>query len=99
MTSAGARVISSPNDLRRALVEQFTRPVDFIAQIEAAYAAGCRRFVEVGPGNVLARLATRILGGRPAVAVSLDDKRMSGLNALESALASARFRAASTDSW
>lgn len=87
MTSAGAKVISSADDLRRALVEQFTRPVDFIAQIEAAYASGCRRFVEIGPGKVLSRLATRILAGRPAVAVSLDDKKMAGLDAIESALA------------
>jgi len=87
LSSVGARVISDPDELRVALTTQLTLPVNFISQIETAYAAGCRRFVEVGAGSILTRLATRILAGRPAVVVSLDDKKSQGLESIESALA------------
>lgn len=90
LTSSGARFLSDPDDLRQALVDQFIVPVDFIAQIETAYAAGCRRFVEIGPGNLLTRLATRILRGRPAVVAALNDRKMPGIAAIESALAMLR---------
>ena len=90
LTSSGARFLSEPDDLRRALVDQFTLPVDFIAQIEAAWAAGCRRFVEIGPGNLLSRLTSRILQGRPAVIAPLNDRKLSGIDAIEAALAMLR---------
>lgn len=90
LTSSGAKFIAEPHELRRALVDQFTLPVDFIAQIEAAWAAGCRRFVEIGPGNLLSRLALRILQGRPAVVVSLNEKKLPAIDAIEFALAALR---------
>ena len=49
--------------------------------IEAMYASGVTRFVEVGPGRVLTKLVERCLGDRPYLAVNLDDKKSSGLRA------------------
>jgi acyl transferase domain-containing protein/NAD(P)H-dependent flavin oxidoreductase YrpB (nitropropane dioxygenase family)/NAD(P)-dependent dehydrogenase (short-subunit alcohol dehydrogenase family) len=46
--------------------------VEFVAQIEAMYAAGTRVFVEVGPKSVLSGLIARILEQREHLAISLD---------------------------
>ncbi len=54
------------------LVEHTTRPVRFVEEIEALYAAGARIFVEVGPRNVLCGLADQILGDRPHLTVATD---------------------------
>lgn len=87
LSSVGAVERTDADELRRGLVAQFTQPVDWVRQIERAYAAGFRRFVEVGPGNVLTRLTGKILRGREFVAVSLDDRKRPGRPALDKALA------------
>jgi acyl transferase domain-containing protein/NAD(P)-dependent dehydrogenase (short-subunit alcohol dehydrogenase family) len=89
LSSVGARYFSSPEEIAQSLVEQLTRPVDFIGQIERAYADGFRRFVEVGPGTVLANLTASILG-RNVIAVSLDHKKSPGVPAVEKALLALR---------
>ena len=54
------------------LANQLARPVEFVAEIEAMYAAGVTSFIEVGPGNRLTGLVQAILGERPHLAVALD---------------------------
>jgi len=76
-----------PDAVRARLAEQIARPVRFVDEIEAMYAAGARVFVEVGPGGVLTRLVGRVLDGRPHVAVATDDGRTHGLVRLQLALA------------
>ncbi|MCG6894549.1 MAG: acyltransferase domain-containing protein, partial [Desulfobacteraceae bacterium] len=61
-----------PSEAKRILAEQIRHPLDFVGMVEALYAAGCRTFVEVGPGSVLSGLVRRILEGRPSVAAALD---------------------------
>ena len=79
---------AGPSDAVRAIVaEQLARPVEFVSTIEAMYAAGARYFVEVGAGSVLGGLATACLAGRPHLAVSLDRRGVSGLDAFWSGLA------------
>jgi acyl transferase domain-containing protein/NAD(P)H-dependent flavin oxidoreductase YrpB (nitropropane dioxygenase family)/NAD(P)-dependent dehydrogenase (short-subunit alcohol dehydrogenase family) len=46
-----------PREMRHILIDQLTQPVRFRDQVSAMYAAGARTFVEVGPGQVLSRLA------------------------------------------
>lgn len=47
-------------EVRSALTRQLISPVRWVAIMTAAKELGCRRFVEAGPGNVLAGLARRI---------------------------------------
>jgi len=64
-----------PSDTRQArelLANQLARPVEFVAEIEAMYAAGVRTFVEVGPGARLTGLISAILGDREHAAMALD---------------------------
>ena len=75
-----------PLAIRELLAEHLVRPVRFVDEIEALYAAGARLFVEVGPRNVLTRLASQILGERPQVAIAVDLPRRCGLTQLQHAL-------------
>ncbi len=46
------------------LKRQIDHPVHFISQIQSAYASGIRRFVEVGPNNILTHLIEQIHQGK-----------------------------------
>jgi malonyl CoA-acyl carrier protein transacylase len=52
-------------DVRAELAGALTRPVRWRETVIALHEAGGRRFVEVGPGKVLARLGKRILPDHP----------------------------------
>jgi malonyl CoA-acyl carrier protein transacylase len=52
-------------DVRAELADALTRPVRWRETVLALHEAGARRFVEVGPGKVLARLGKRILRDCP----------------------------------
>jgi [acyl-carrier-protein] S-malonyltransferase len=52
-------------DVRAELAAVLTRPVRWRETVLAMHEAGARRFVEVGPGKVLARLGKRILKDCP----------------------------------
>lgn len=54
-----------------ALEAQAMGTIDFPRVIRAAYDAGVRTFIEVGPGNSCSRMIGRILDGRPHLAKSL----------------------------
>ena len=54
------RPITEPDAIRAELVDQVTAPVRWIASVEYMSAAGVTRFVEIGPGTVLAGLVRRI---------------------------------------
>jgi [acyl-carrier-protein] S-malonyltransferase len=50
-------------DIREELAQALTRPVRWRETFTALHAAGNERFIEVGPGRVLAKLARRIVRG------------------------------------
>jgi acyl transferase domain-containing protein/NAD(P)H-dependent flavin oxidoreductase YrpB (nitropropane dioxygenase family)/NAD(P)-dependent dehydrogenase (short-subunit alcohol dehydrogenase family)/acyl carrier protein len=68
-----------PAAIASRLVEHLVRPVEFMREIEAMYAAGARIFVEVGPRGILTSLVDQILGDRPRLAVASDQSGRSGL--------------------
>jgi [acyl-carrier-protein] S-malonyltransferase len=60
---------TDPEELRRLLVRQVVSPVRWSRCVQALAAAGADTFVEAGPGDVLTRLAKRIVPQARAVAV------------------------------
>ncbi len=76
---------SDVDTIQQVMAEHLVRPVEFVAQVEAMYEDGARVFVELGPKSIQSRLVSRILDGRPHVAVSLD--RTPGLEGLLGLLA------------
>jgi len=52
--------VTTAADVRDCLTRQLISPVRWVATVESAKQLGCKRFFEVGPGNVLAGLARRI---------------------------------------
>ncbi len=58
--------------------KQVGSQVDFISQIESAYQAGIRRFVEIGPRSVLSGLVDDILQGKAFQAIYLDRRSRTG---------------------
>lgn len=77
---------SETAQLKTSMAEHLVKPVEFVAQVEAMYAAGARVFIEVGPKAVLSRLVGRILDGRAHQAIALDE-RGAGITSLLTALA------------
>ena len=57
---------------RELLAGQLSRPVEFIAQVEAMYRMEARTFLEVGPGARLTGLVRSILDGREHHAIAVD---------------------------
>ncbi|WP_328455689.1 SDR family NAD(P)-dependent oxidoreductase [Amycolatopsis sp. NBC_00438] len=76
-----------PDDVRGELAAQIGSPVRFVEQIEAMYAAGARVFVEAGPGAVLAKQITAILGDRPHRTIGFEQRGRRGVPGFLSALA------------
>ncbi|MCB1690302.1 MAG: acyltransferase domain-containing protein, partial [Halioglobus sp.] len=72
----------------RSLLEaQLTSPVRFQEQVENLYDDGFRVFIEVGPGNVLSRLVTQIVGDKPHAAISTNMEAHNDVTAFQCALA------------
>ncbi|TFI21108.1 type I polyketide synthase [Streptomyces sp. 4R-3d] len=78
---------ADPAGVRAGLAAQIGSPVRFAEQIESMYAAGARVFAEVGPGRVLSRLVSTVLGDRPHHTIPLDGGRPGGLGGFLTALA------------
>ena len=70
--SRGAVYPTEPQAMRELLDAHLLSTVEFVTEIEAMYAAGCRMFIELGPKGICANMARQTLAGRDATAVSLD---------------------------
>lgn len=60
IANVGAQPLDTSDAIREELVSQITAPVRWISSIEYMTAAGVDRFVEIGPGAVLAGMVKRI---------------------------------------
>jgi [acyl-carrier-protein] S-malonyltransferase len=76
IANATAEPVRDANRARRLLGDQLTSPVRWVAcmQRAAELAAGDARFIEVGPGNVLAGLLKRTVPGASAVSLGTADE-------------------------
>ncbi|MFP5305252.1 MAG: phosphopantetheine-binding protein, partial [Gammaproteobacteria bacterium] len=70
--SSGAAYPDEPAAMQALLDGHLLNSVEFVAQIEAMHAAGCRVFVELGPKSICSNMVRQILAGRDALAVSFD---------------------------
>jgi [acyl-carrier-protein] S-malonyltransferase len=69
-------LVEDPEDLRDLLERHVVSPVRWERCVAALAAAGADTFVEAGPGNVLTKLAKRLVPDAAAIAVgSADDAR------------------------
>jgi [acyl-carrier-protein] S-malonyltransferase len=75
IANASGEAVRSGTDAKRLLVDQLTAPVRWVACMQgaAAFVPGAR-FLEIGPGNVLAGLLKRIVPGAPAVTLGTADE-------------------------
>jgi [acyl-carrier-protein] S-malonyltransferase len=60
LSNVTGRPHGQPDEIRRRLVEQVTEPVRWVDCVRWTQAAGVDRYLEVGPGRVLAGLLKRI---------------------------------------
>ena len=79
LSGVSMRFESDPEVMRDNLIEQMTKPVDFIEMMERAYRNGGRRFVEIGPKQVLTRLAAKILKEKSDVSFFATDFGVKGV--------------------
>jgi [acyl-carrier-protein] S-malonyltransferase len=61
VANATARPVQEPDDLRHELAMQLYSPVRWVETLRSLADLGCSRFLEVGPGRVLAGLVRRTL--------------------------------------
>ncbi|MEM9588859.1 MAG: acyltransferase domain-containing protein, partial [Planctomycetota bacterium] len=73
LSAISNRYLAEPNELLENLITQLTRPVHFAASIERLIEDGSELLIEVGPSDVLTRLARESSAGR-ALCLSLDDR-------------------------
>ena len=87
IANATAQPVTDAARARRLLVEQLTAPVRWTACMEqaATLAGPAARFVEIGPGSVLAGLLKRIVPGATALSLSTADQVSRFLEAPEAA--------------
>jgi len=74
IANASAAPITAADEARRLLIEQLTSPVRWTESIQAMADDGITRFLEVGPGGVLAGLLRRIDRSLQAVSVGTSDE-------------------------
>lgn len=60
VSNVDASPIGTPTAVRNALLRQVASPVRWVESVQKMVAMGVKRFVEVGPGNVLTSLIKRI---------------------------------------
>jgi len=73
VANVSAEPVTTADSVRRAISRQMTSPVLWTASVRRMVADGVSLFLEVGPGNVLAKLAQRISADARTVAVGSFD--------------------------
>jgi acyl transferase domain-containing protein/acyl carrier protein/NAD(P)-dependent dehydrogenase (short-subunit alcohol dehydrogenase family) len=86
LSATRVQYLAEPEHIRDSLVRQLTQPVLFLPAIQRLVNDGCRLLIEVGPNEVLTKLARDTIG-KHALCLSMDvlgksfQQRMSLVNA------------------
>jgi [acyl-carrier-protein] S-malonyltransferase len=72
-------LVIDPEELRRFVAQQIVMPVRWMGCVRALSSAGATTFVEAGPGDVLTKLAKRVIPSARAVAVGSPEAASSAL--------------------
>jgi [acyl-carrier-protein] S-malonyltransferase len=70
VSNVDASPIGTATAVRNALLRQVASPVRWVESVQKMIAMGVKRFVEIGPGNVLTGLIKRIDGNVELINVS-----------------------------
>ena len=73
LSAVSNEYLAEPNAIIENLIGQLTQPVCFSGAAERLVNDGCELLIEVGPSDVLTRLARPTVGGR-AICLSADDR-------------------------
>lgn len=93
--TTAAEYPADPAAIGPQLARQLSRPVEFVAEVQAMAAAGARVFLSVGPKSAHATMVRQILGDR-ARAITTDDEA-GGLRGLLAALGALLAEGAALD--
>lgn len=75
LLNGSASPSSDPGAIKEALSRQFTGPVRWTQSVERMHADGVSTFIEVGPGQVLAKMSGKMFGGAEFLSTG-DDRRL-----------------------
>jgi len=78
---------SNPDLIRKISTELFSKPILFRNSIEALYAKGVRKFVEVGPRGNLAPIISETLKSSPHISIAANRADLSSVTQLNHTLA------------
>jgi len=88
---------TDPKAIKEATTQLFSRPILFRESIEALYADGVRKFVEVGPKGMLIGFISEILSGKPHLAIASNRSAYSAILQLNHMLAALFCQGVSMD--
>ncbi len=71
------RILTTAEEIRDHLADQLCRPVEWTRSVREMIESGVDTFVEIGPGQVLSRLITRI--SRDVRALTVGDSEIDRL--------------------
>jgi acyl transferase domain-containing protein/NAD(P)-dependent dehydrogenase (short-subunit alcohol dehydrogenase family) len=71
LSATRVQYLAEPEHIRDSLVRQLTQPVLFLPAIQRLFNDGCRLLIEVGPNEVLTKLARDTIG-KDALCLSMD---------------------------
>ena len=77
----------NPDAIRRICTELFSKPILFRNSVEALYAKGVRKFVEVGPRGNLAPIISETLKSNPHISIAANRADLSAITQLNHTLA------------